>query len=106
MFTKILNGQRQCLDNYDHINSWSYIKGVLYECGFEETQRATSKEYIMKGCEGKVLIYVKFNTDLECTIVFLNDKDSSSQLKLNWSRDYRENGDLILEEIRSIWSIS
>lgn len=106
MFTKILNGQRQCLDNYDQIKSWNYIKGILYECGFEETQRATSKEYIMRGCEGKILIYVKFNSNTESTLVFLNDKDASSQLKLDWTHDYKCNGNLILEEIRSIWSIS
>ena len=106
MFTKILNGKRYCLENYDQINSWNYIKGILYECGFEETQRASSKEYIMRGCKGKVLIYVKYTSEKESSLVLLNDKEGSSQLKLNWEENYRTNGDMILEAIRLIWSKS
>ena len=71
-------------------------------------QKASSSEYIMKGCEDKIIVYVKFHDlkELNSTIVFLNDQEESDQLKINWSnnKDFATLGDCILDKIRSLWN--
>ena len=105
MFTQIINGKRKCERPNPHIQSWDYLKGILSDCGFDLKQSATSKEYIMKGCKGQILIYVKFINDTQCKVVFVNKSESHDSLDLYWSlrSKYRDNGDLVLITIRQVW---
>tara|TARA_Y100001970_G_C13590800_1_gene535451 strand:- start:150 stop:479 length:330 start_codon:yes stop_codon:yes gene_type:complete len=106
MFTKIEKGRRCCIEHSEIlVISWDYIKEVLQESGFEVVQKASPSEYIMRGCKGKILVYVKFTSAFEATLVFLNESDESDQLRFDWSdKDkFIKNGDLILSTIRKMW---
>ena len=106
MFTQIINGKRRCKSTTDIlIASWDYIKEVLKEAGFIEVQTASPSEYIMKGCNNKVLVYVKYTGDADSTLVFLKDKDKSDQLRLSWTNQdsYTQNGNVVLDKVRDIW---
>jgi len=105
MFTQIIDGKRRCERPSPHIPSWDYLKGILSDCGFALKQSASSKEYIMKGCKGQILIYVKFNTDTQCKVVFVSKSESHESLELDWNdrTQYRQNGDLVLVAIRQVW---
>ena len=106
MFTKIKNGKRYCTNHCPiQIVSWDYIKEILKESGFEVVQKASPSEYIMKGCNNKIIVYVKFTDAFESNIVFLNESDTADQLKQNWNDEkiFHENGDDILSRIRALW---
>ena len=106
MLTRIKNDKRYCLDPAKGmLISWDYIKQVLIESGFQEVQKASPSEYIMRGCNDSVLVYVKFPTTFESSIVFINSSDRSTSMKLNWTNeeDFPENGNQILEGVRGIW---
>ena len=108
MFTKKKNGKRYCSRYHNiPIHAWDYIKEVLKESGFRVIQKAVSSEYIMKGCEDKIIVYVKFHNleDKTSTLIFLNDQEKSEQLNLDWSKekDFADNGDKILDMIRHLW---
>ena len=105
MFTQIINGKRKCELPDPHIHSWDYLKGILSDCGFALKQSASSKEYIMKGCKGQILIYVKFTNDTQCKVVFVSKDESHESLELEWNHrnKYRQNGDLVLISIRQVW---
>jgi|APSaa5957512576_1039674.scaffolds.fasta_scaffold19228_4 hypothetical protein len=106
MFTQRINGKRKCEHPNPHIHSWDYLKEVLSDCGFAITQSASPKEYIMKGCKGQILIYVKFSTDTQCKVLFVSDDESHQSLDMAWTlrSRFRENGDLVLVTIRQVWS--
>ena len=106
MFTKIKNGKRYCTNHCPiQLISWDYIKEILKESGFEETQKASPSEYIMKGCNGKIIVYVKFTEAFESNLIFLNDSDVSDQLKQDWTENktFHKNGNEILDRIRALW---
>lgn len=105
MFTQIINGKRKSERPNPHISSWDYLKGILSDCGFALKQSASAKEYIMKGCKGQILIYVKFTNDTQCKVIFVSENGNHDSLELGWNhRDrYRENGDLVLISIRKVW---
>ncbi len=107
MYTRVRNGKRYCTDEVckGGLSSWDYIKQLLFECGFEEAQKASPREYIMKGCKGTILVYVKYHSSHESSIVFINSKDKTSSIKLNWEDilNYPKNGDMIFEEVRALW---
>jgi hypothetical protein len=107
MYTRIKNGKRCCINPapLGQLISWDYIKQVLIESGFIEVQTASPSEYIMRGCEGTVLVYVKFPSTYESAIVFLNESEHSNTIRLKWEDEstFAENGDCILEEVRNIW---
>lgn len=107
MFTKIKNGKRHCTSHFplQILISWDYIKEILKESGFEVTQNASPSEYIMKGCNDKIIVYVKFTNAFESNIVFLNASDTSDQLKQDWTDEkiFHKNGDKILCSIRTLW---
>lgn len=105
MFTQIINGKRKCERPNPHIHSWDYLKNVLSDCGFSLQQSGSSKEYIMKGCKGQILIYVKFNTDTHCKVIFVSESETHDSLDLDWTlrSRYQENGDLTLVAIRKVW---
>lgn len=107
MYTRIENGKRGCIDPVPQgmLISWDYIKQILIESGFVEVQKASPSEYIMKGCNDKVLVYVKYPKTYDSTLVFLNESDKSNTIKINWEDEskYPLNGDLILEGVREMW---
>lgn len=106
MFTEIVNSKRVCLSVYmKNLNSWDYIKYLLTECGFETIQEASSKEYVMKGCRNKVLVYVKFPYYNYAIIIFMNATDHSDQINIKFreTKDYHIHGEEILTKIREIW---
>ena len=109
MFTFKKNGKRYCSRYHNiPISAWEYIKEILTECGFSVFQRASDSEYIMRGCEDKIIVYVKFHDikELTSTLIFLNDQEDSDQLNINWSnqKEFATLGDRILDKIRSLWN--
>ena len=104
MFTQIINGKRKCERPNPHIQSWDYLKGVLSDCGFAMEQTGSPKEYIMKGCGGQILIYVKFDSPAQCKVLFISDGGDNESLHLEWiPSKYTQNGDLVLTTIRKVW---
>ncbi len=105
MYTEIKNGKRHCISNANLAISKSYIKSVLQESGFYVVQEAGSSEFIMKGCDDHILIYVKFKDETESNLVILNSSERSSQLKLYWSNhiSFTANGNRLLDEVRDLW---
>jgi hypothetical protein len=106
MFTEIINDKRECLFPDLYISAWDYLKSILDECGFCCEQSASSKEYVMKGCDNLILIYVKFNTNTESKIVFVSQNDQHQSIKVDWSdrEQFHINGDFVLFNIRHLWS--
>ena len=105
MFTQIKNGKRKCERPNSHIQPWDYLKRVLSDCGFAIEQTGSSKEYIMKGCEGQILIYVKFKTDTQAKVIFVSEGDGHDSLSLDWTlrSDFHKNGDRVMSSIRQVW---
>ena len=105
MFTQIINGKRKCEFPNPHIQSWDYLKGVLLDCGFTMEQEGSSKEYIMKGCKGQILIYIKFHTITQCKVILVSENQNHESLSLTWNprSRFRENGDFVLVAIRQVW---
>lgn len=106
MFTKIKNGKRYCTNHSQiQIVSWDYIKEILKESGFEVIQKASPSEYIMRGCNNKIIVYVKFAEAFESNLILLNESDISDQLKQDWTDDktFHKNGNEILDRIRELW---
>lgn len=105
MFTQIKNGKRKCVLPVSRIHSWRYLQGVLEDSGFSIEQDASPKEYIMKGCRGQILVYVKFNTDTQCKVLFISESDLHKSLDLDWGdgSEHLQNGDLVLNVIRQLW---
>jgi hypothetical protein len=106
MFTEIKNGKRCCQYPSLYITPWDYLKAVLNESGFVDQQKASSREYIVKGCDNKILIYVKFNTEEMCKIVFVTECGENQSCDIYWEHrgNFHENGDFVLFNIRQIWS--
>jgi hypothetical protein len=107
MFTNVVNKKRKCILLYTgHLKSWEYVKYLLIECGFEVVQEASSREYVMRGCNHKVLVYVKYPEENQSIIVFMNDKEDSDQINIKWpksTKGYHLHGEDILTKIREIW---
>jgi hypothetical protein len=105
MFTQIKNGKRRCEAPDIYTPSWDYLREVLSDSGFSVEQRASSKEYIMKGCHGLILIYVKFNNETQCKVLCISDGGSNESLDLDWGDRSKssQNGDLVLKVIRETW---
>ena len=110
MFTMKKNGKRYCSRYHNiPISAWDYIKEVLKECGFRMFQKASASEYIMKGCEDRIIVYVKFHditVHPSSTVILLNDKEKSDQINIKWDNesDFSNHGDLILSRIRTLWN--
>lgn len=77
----------------------------MTECGFKLVQEGSSKEYVMKGCNDRVLIYVKYPDYNHSIIVFMNDRDQSDQIHIKWreTKNFHLHGEDILTKIREIW---
>ena len=105
MVTQIINGKRKCERPNPHIHPWEYLKRVLSDCGFTIEQNGSPKEYIMKGCEGQILVYVKFKTDTQAKVIFVSESDGHDSLSLDWTlrSGFRENGDRVMSSIRQVW---
>lgn len=106
MLTQIVGSKRICLSVYlNQLKSWDYIKDLLTECGFDVIQEGSPKEYVMKGCRDKVLVYVKYLDYNHSVIVFMDDKDQSDQINIEWgdTKKYHLHGEDILTKIRDIW---
>lgn len=105
MFTQVINGKRKCDRPSPQVKSWDYLKGVLSDCGFAIEQEGSSKEYIMKGCNGQILIYVKFHNDTQCKVILVSENETNESLSLDWNlrSKYSENGDLVMVAIRMMW---
>lgn len=105
MVTQIINGKRKCERPDSHIHPWDYLKGVLSDCGFAIEQNGSPKEYIMKGCEGQILVYVKFKTDTQSKVIFVSESDRHDSLSLDWTlrSNFHNNGDRVMTSIRQVW---
>ena len=106
MFTQIINGKRQCCSPDPYITAWNYVKGILNESGFSCVQEASSKEYVMKGCDGKIIVYVKFEEESKSKVVFINQIGTNLDVKLYWEdrKNFQSNGEFILFNIRNLWA--
>ena len=106
MFTKIVGRKRVCLPLLmEYYKSWDYIKQTLVECGFDLIKEANPKEYLMKGCKGKIIVYVKYPEKNKSVIVFINDEEESDQISIDWgpsTNDYEVMGEQILTKIRGL----
>jgi hypothetical protein len=105
MFTELIDGKRSCVPLAMDPTPWDYIKGLLRESDFSVAQKANHMEYVMKGCRGKILVYVKFSSVFKSKIIILNTSEHTLAFTIDWGgRDYREIGEIVLEGVRESWS--